>query len=625
MCGICGIFEFAGQQQPDRDLLGAMTAVLRHRGPDDEGMYCNGPIGLGFRRLSVVDVHTGHQPLHNEDGSVWVICNGEIYNHQALRADLQKQGHRFYTESDVEVLLHLYEREGALFPQHLRGMFAFALWDDRQRQLLLGRDRLGIKPLLYTLQPGRFLFASQADAILQDRRIARAVDPAALLAFTQLQYVPGPRSMFAGLQKLPPGHVLVCRHNGDLRLQPYWEMPSQAHTATHLNERFYQQRLLALLRESVRTHLMSDVPLGVFLSGGLDSSTIVALMAELMDRPVKTFSVGFAEGGDYDELVYARRTAQHFGTDHQEIVVNATDAARLLPTLLEHLDEPIADPATLPTYLVSGLARRDVTVVLSGEGADEIFLGYERYRIDHLIRRWLWVPSAAQRGVVPRLLRLLPNSAQHLRALRAVSTPSGVQRHLHWRCVFPQHEERQLFSAEWWQQMSGSPLPALFAPYFANAAPFLAQVCQADMMTWLADDLLVKVDRMSMAQSLEARVPYLDHAVVEFAMQIPLRLKLRGRTTKYILRQVAAHLLPAAIRQRKKHGFLVPLDAWLRGSLRELMLDVLSPTAIRQAGYFQPQYVSALIRQHLHGGQHVGKHLWTLLVFHLWQQKYLPS
>ncbi len=622
MCGICGIFEFVGQQQPSRGLLRAMTDLLSHRGPDDEGMHVDGPIGLGFRRLSVIDLHTGHQPLHNEDRSVWVICNGEIYNHQALRADLQKQGHRFYTASDVEVLVHLYERDGALFPQQLHGMFAFALWDARQQQLVLGRDRLGIKPLLYTLQPDRLLFASQANAILQERRIERAVDPEALLAFTQLQYVPGPRSIFAGIHKLPPGHVLTCRRNGYVRLQPYWELPSQAENETNVDERFYRQRLLELLRASVRARLMSDVPLGVFLSGGLDSSTIVALMADLMDRPVKTFSVGFAEGGDYDELSHARRTAQHFGADHQEIVVSSADAAQQLLVLLDHLDEPMADPATLPTYLVSRLARREVTVVLSGEGADELFLGYKRYLLDHLIRRWLYVPSGVQRGVLPRLFHLMPNGPQHLRALRAVSTPPGVQRHLHWRCLFPPQEQRQLFNSQRWQP-SGSPLSELFAPHFVDTAPFMAQVCRADMMTWLVDDLLVKVDRMSMAQSLEARVPFLDHAVVEFAMQIPLRLKLYGRTTKYILRQVMAELLPAAIRHRKKHGFLVPLDEWLQGPLKELMLDVLSPMAIKRAGYFHHQYVSELMRQHLTGRQRFGKHLWTLIVFHLWHQKYM--
>lgn len=623
MCGICGVFEFTGQRQPSVDLLHAMTDLLRHRGPDDEGIYCDGPVGLGFRRLSVIDLHTGHQPLHNEDGSLWVIGNGEIYNHQTLRADLQQQGHHFYTQSDIEVLLHLYERDGALFPHRLRGMFAFALWDARQQQLILGRDRLGIKPLLYTLQPGRFLFASQADAILQDRRVERAVDPEALLAFTQLQYVPGPRSMFAGIRKLPPGHVLVCQRDGHVRLQAYWEMPSHVGSRTNLDERFYQERLLELLRHSVRECLMSDVPLGAFLSGGLDSSTIVALMADLMDRPVKTFSVGFAEGGKYDELVYARRTAQYFGTDHQEIVVTSADAVRLLPTLLEHFDEPMADPAALPTYLVSGLARRDVTVALSGEGADELFLGYDRYLVDHLTRRLPYAPRWIQHGVLPPLFRLMPNGPQHMRALRAVSTPPGVERYLHWICSVPQRETEQLFSAELWQQMSGDPLPQLFAPYFADTAPFLAQASRADMMTWLADDLLVKVDRMSMAQSLEARVPYLDHSVVEFAMQMPLRLKLRYRTTKYILRQVAAELLPSAIRRRKKHGFWVPLDEWLRGPLKELMLDVLSPMAIKKVGYFRHQYIRHLIHQHLYGHQRFSKQLWPLLVFHLWHQKYM--
>jgi asparagine synthase (glutamine-hydrolysing) len=600
-----------------------MTCQLSHRGPDEEGIYCDGPIGLGFRRLSIIDLSNGHQPIHNEDGSIWVICNGEIYNHEALRADLQKQGHSFYTGSDIEVLLHLYERDGELFPRQLRGMFAFALWDGQKQQLLLGRDPLGIKPLLYTRQSRRLLFASQANAILQDRRVECTVDPEALLAFTQLQYVPGPRSMFSGIRKLPPGHILVCPRGGQISLQLYWEMPSQTDFKANKDERFYKWRLLELLRDSVRVRLMGDVPLGVLLSGGLDSSTIVALMAGLSDRPVKTFSVGFAEGAKYDELVHARRIAQHFGTDHQEIVVTSNDALRLLSTLLDHFDEPISDQAALPTYLVSGLASRDVTVILSGEGADELFLGYDRYLVEHLAGRLPRLPAYMRRGLFYPLLRMMPNAQQHLRALRAISTPPGVQRHLNWRCLFPQSEKKSLHDARLLEQVFVDPLPQLFAPYFTDGAPFLAQIGRADMMTWLVDDLLVKVDRMSMAHSLEARVPYLDHFVVEFAMQIPLWLKLRGGTTKYILRRVAAELLPSAIHRRKKHGFCLPLDEWLQGPLKELLLDTLSPMAIKKTGYFQHKYVTNLVRQHLHGHQRFGKQLWMLLVFHLWHQKYM--
>jgi asparagine synthase (glutamine-hydrolysing) len=623
MCGIAGILYRSPERLATRDVVERMCGVLRHRGPDDEGIHCDGPLGMGMRRLSIIDLAGGHQPLANETGSVWTVYNGEIYNYPELRTRLEARGHRFATASDTEVIVHLYEDHGPDFVEHLEGMFALALWDADRRRLVLARDRLGIKPLYFALDSTRLLFGSELKALLAAGGVARDVDHQALHDYLSLNYVPGPRTIFRDVQKLPPGHLLVC--DGDaIAIRRYWsipypEAPSVRSEAEHVEE------LRALLRRTVRRHLLSDVPLGVFLSGGVDSASLVALMTQVSGERVRTFSIGFEEAS-YDELEGARAVARRFDTEHHELVVRP-DAVALVPELVRSFDEPFADSSAIPVYCVSRLARRHVKVVLSGEGGDEVFAGYETYAAWRYAQAYRRLPAALGQTLIPALIRRLPVSHKKIsfdyKAKRfidgALRPPADA--HFAWKEVFSEDAKAALYG----RAREYAPPLRLYREAFdaCPSADVLAKLQHVDLGLYLPDDILVKADRMSMANSLEARVPFVDHRVVEFAAALPARMKLRGLTKKYILRRAMADVLPRATVRGRKRGFNVPIPVWLAGPLRELVHDVLSDKRVREAGFFDPAAVSALLGTHEARRADVSRNIWSLLVFTLWSEEYL--
>ncbi len=624
MCGICGVVGPAASAE----LVGRMCGQITHRGPDDQGMLVRPGVALGMRRLSIIDVAGGHQPIANEDETAWVIYNGEIYNYLGVCAELERRGHRFRTRCDTEVTLHAWEEYGEMSVEQMRGMYGYAIWDARQETLFLARDRLGKKPIYYTVVNGSLLFGSEIKAILAHPEVPREVDQAALDAYLTFQYVPGTATMFKGIHKLRPGQTLTW-HNGTLRLRQYWQPDYSAHQPAAREEE-YLERTTELLREAVRIRLMSEVPLGAFLSGGLDSSVIVGLMAGLMDQPVKTFSVGFGEGGDVDEVAQARLVAEHFGTDHHEITVRA-DAAELLPKLVWHLDEPIADAAAIPTFLISQVARQKVTVVLTGEGGDELFAGYPRYYGDQMLAPLEALPPVARRPLAAAGRFFPPTSESRMiryvgRALSAADL-SRSERYLRWVTVFQEAEKEALYSPALHQALSQQLLqhPAGHALTDGTSRDFLHAMLEFDVLGWLPDDLLMKVDKMGMAASIEARTPYLDHKLFEYVAGMPAEMKLRGKTSKYLLRQIAARLLPESIRQRKKHGFDVPVQRWLREDLRPMLHEVLGPEHLRKHGLFEPAEVERLIEEHESGRRDHHRKLWTLLCFQLWYETFITT
>jgi asparagine synthase (glutamine-hydrolysing) len=607
-----------------------MLAALVHRGPDDEGTHADGPVAFGTRRLSIIDVEGGHQPLSNEDRTVWAALNGEIYNYRELRQELLSRGHRLRTGSDTETLVHLYEERGDALVDSLNGMFAFALWDAPRRRLLLARDRLGIKPL-YWFSDGRTLvFGSELKALLASGLVPRELDTAAVRDFAQLSYVPAPRCILAGVRKLPPGHLLVAEA-GRVDARRYWAppaaAPSREDTATQL------RRFSELFRDAVALQMRSDVPYGAFLSGGIDSSAIVGTMASLSPRPVQTFCIGFSGKGleRYDERAHARVAARAFGTEHREHVVDA-GAMDLLGDAARFFDEPFADPAFLPTLALSKLARRSVKVVLTGDGGDELFAGYGRYRSELLARQAEKVPGFIRDGVVAPLLGLLARGGRgSLRDWAAVARKRLRQ-------VALPPEERYVsrfhrFSPALWERVRGERLrdsgPSeadtesrrILAE--AGDCDFITRRTFLDVRTWLPDQMLTKVDRASMAYSLEARVPFLDHRIVELALSLPDEAKITILTLKRFLRLAFRDLLPPSLLRRPKHGFRVPLDEWLRGPLRERARDALSPAALGAHGLFDAQAVAELLRQHESGACDRSSEVFTLLVFQAWHDRWM--
>lgn len=617
MCGICGTYDFAHARPADRALLERMNSALVHRGPDGGGVHLDGPLGLAARRLAIIDLEHGDQPMLAADGAVCVVQNGEILNHLELRAALEREGVRFRTRCDTEVLLHLYLRDGPEFVSQLRGMFALALWDRRQRRLLLARDRFGIKPLYYALRDGRISFASELKALLREPSFSREVDPEALHAFLAFNSIPAPLTIFRQARKLAPGHLLLCgpqevKHIRYARPAPAardrLRRESPESLATELRER---------LLDSVKAHLLADVPVGVLLSGGVDSAVLTALASRTSPRQVSTFSIGFRERS-FDELALARQVARRYGTDHHELVVSP-HVAELLPRLVGAFDEPFADSSSIPTYLVSELAAEHVKVVLSGEGGDELFGGYETYAADQLAR--LVGPAAAR---LRPAVELLPSSSGRVsidyrakRFVRAAALPP-LERHHGWKEIFSPSQAARLAQPEW--QLPG------FDPLFAwrqrfaetEDAPLLARLQDVDLGIYLADDLLVKTDRMSMAHSLEARVPYLDPVVSDLALALPSSLKLRGLTKKWLLRKAAVPLIPRDILRARKRGFSIPAAAWLRGELRPLAQEVLAPGRTRDQGYFEPTEVTRLLDDHCSRREDYSRQLWGLMSFSLW-------
>jgi asparagine synthase (glutamine-hydrolysing) len=617
MCGIAGFVDLAGGGEVviDRERVRAMCRVMRHRGPDDEGTYVAPGIGLGMRRLSIIDLATGHQPITNEDGTIQVVFNGEIYNYRELRRELEALGHRFATASDTETIAHGYEAWGEGVFARLRGMFGIAIWDARARTLLLGRDRPGIKPLYYAQTGSRLYFGSEAKCVLANPEVDRTLDPAALDHFLAYLYTPRDRAIFRGLRKLLPGHYLKV-HDGRVEVVRYWALPA-APPVLERSEAEALDQLEGVLADAVRSHLVSDVPLGAFLSGGIDSSLVVALMARAMDRPVTTFTVGFDEAS-HDELPHARRIAQHLGTDHHEFVVRP-DALAILDRLIWHFDEPFADASAIPTWYVSEMAARHVKVVLSGDGGDELFGGYDRYLPHPAVARFDRTAAGVGRALARATWRSLPHGARGKNFLRHVAR-DAEGRYLDSVTLYHADERQRLLSADARAALRDWDAERYFRAPFQRlrALPFPVQMMAFDFETYLPDDCLTKVDRMSMAHSIESRVPLLDHHVVEFAATLPADLRIRGGARKYLLKTLAYRLMPRPLLDRPKQGFEMPLDAWFRGSLREVFGDLLSSQRTRERGYFDYTFVEKVLDEHLRGRRNHGLRLWQLLVFELW-------
>ena len=625
MCGIAGFADShpftAPKREADFTLVHAMCEVIRHRGPDDEGIHVESGVGLGMRRLSIIDLSTGHQPIHNEDESVWVVFNGEIYNYRALRAELESHGHRFYTSSDTETIVHAYEQWGEGSFERLRGMFGIALWDRRQRTLLLARDRAGIKPLHYTEHAGRLYFASEVKSLLSAGAVDGRVDLESLDHYLSFLYTPRDRSIFTGVSKLPPGHLL-CWRNGQIQVRAFWQVGArETFRGTGEDAAAELRRVLA---DAVRSHMVSDVPLGAFLSGGVDSGTVVGLMAEASDRPVKTFSIGFDEP-QYDELEHARVVARHFGTDHHEFVVRP-DALNILDALITHFDEPFADSSAIPTWYVSEIARRHVTVVLSGDGGDELFGGYDRYLPHPRTGQFDRLPVPGRRRLAGLVWPLLPQGALGRNFLRHVSLDTDG-RFLDSVTLFHEDEKAALYSAELRASLNGNSATGTLGRHFRRfgSLPPHSRMMRFDFETYLPEDVLTKVDRMSMAHSLESRVPLLDNQVVEFAATLPAHFKIHDGRRKHVLKEAVKNLLPAGIIDRRKQGFGVPLDLWFRGRLRDVFADVLGSARARQRGYFRPAFIERIVREHLTGRRDHSLRLWQLLVLELWHRQYVDS
>jgi len=600
-----------------------MCDAIVHRGPDDEGTVVHGAVGLGMRRLSIIDLPGGHQPIHNEDQSVWVVFNGEIYNFRELRADLQARGHRFYTNSDTEVLVHLYEDLGAECVQKLRGMFAFAIHDRKRNSVLIARDRLGIKPLHYAESRGQLFFGSEIKSILAVAPELAEPDPSGLLQYFQFGYIPDPATAFTKIRKLPPGYLLEFER-GNVQVRQYWDLPAFG-TYTPKSEEACLEEMEHRLAEAVRIRLIADVPLGAFLSGGTDSSVVVALMARASSRPVKTFTIGF-EHEEFNEAVYARKVAERFGTEHCELTVEA-DIEATLNDLTRGLEEPFADSSMIPTYFVSKLAREHVTVVLSGDGGDEIFAGYDRYRVNRERAIFDRIPAWAGRGYRNFVYPLLPHRLRGRKFSYNISLPSE-ERYLDGISFLAGGGgERQYFSPEFMATARSLPDPLdQYRAYLgaAQAGDPLSRLLYLDTKTYLPADILTKVDRMSMAVSLEARVPILDHVWLEWVTTLPANWKLRNGQGKYIFRKLAERLgVPGEVLHRPKRGFALPLKHWIRNRLREEMTRVLLEPKSLQRGYFRRQALERLLEEHFRGQRDHSGLLWQLLVFELWHRNYL--
>ncbi|MFQ5457272.1 MAG: asparagine synthase (glutamine-hydrolyzing) [Myxococcota bacterium] len=622
MCGICGQLNF----EPDRPVpagqLERMNKTLHHRGPDEDGFYLKPPVGLAMRRLSIIDLSTGRQTIQNEDGSVRVVYNGEIYNFLEIREELERAGHRFVTHSDTEVIAHLYEEEGEAFVHRLNGMFAIALWDERQKKLLLVRDRLGIKPLYYYADAGKLVFGSEIKALLE-ADVPREIDEQALSHYLALGYIPAPWSIFRGIRKVPPGHLLRAEA-GAVKVEAWWELPGET-TADTRPEPELVEELRALLADAVKIRLISDVPLGVFLSGGVDSSAIVAMMARAASGPVRTFSIGFSEKS-FSELAFARRVASRFGTRHEELEIRP-DPVEILPKLAAAFDEPFADSSAIPTWYVSNMARRSVTVALGGDGGDELFGGYETYAAYKWASVYRRLPAFLGEGIVPAIVRRLPVSDAKIsfdyKAKRFVASAGRppVDAHLGWKEIFGT-AQRDALLADGVPRGSG-PLNLFMETCDGfSGGDTLARLMKLDTKLYLPDDILVKVDRMSMANSLEVRPPILDYRIAEWASRLPSRHKVRGLRKKALFRKALRGILPDEILNRRKAGFNVPMAAWLREDLRETLLDALSPARLRSQGIFRPEAVTGLWEDHASRRTDNSRQLWTLLTFSLWYDRY---
>jgi len=627
MCGIVGIVRNDGKPV-DEQLLARMNLAIQHRGPDEDGFYVNGSVGLAMRRLAIIDLKSGQQPIHNQDRTSWIVFNGEIYNYLELREKLEKLGHTFYTNSDTEAIVHAYDQFGADCPKHLRGMFALAIWNEPNQELFLARDRVGKKPLLYAHLNGQLIFGSEFSALLLHPDISREVQPEALDYYLSFMCIPAPLTAYKAIRKLEPGHWLRWR-KGEIETHRYWQPDFTK--KLDIDEEEAGERTVEILRDAVRVRLMSEVPLGAFLSGGIDSSAVVALMSQESSDRVKTFSIGFDEQ-DFSELHHARRIAEHVGAEHHEFIVRP-DAVEVLPTLVEHYGEPYADSSAVPTYYVAKETRKHVTVALNGDGGDESFAGYERYIAMGLTEKYRRVPSFLRESVIKETVNLIPSSPMKRsrvksakRLLEVVSLPR-VDRYTHWVSVFNEQTKQPLYSDFFREQTQGNNPTGLLDEWFkrANGIGVVDAMLLTDQMTYLPNDLLVKVDIATMAVSLEARSPFLDHHVIEFAASLPQELKLRRLTSKYLLKKVLRKLLPTENLNRRKMGFGVPIGHWFRGKMQPFLREVvLSDKALRR-GLFKPEAVRQLIELHTRGERDYSHQLWTLLMLELWFNRFIDS
>jgi asparagine synthase (glutamine-hydrolysing) len=620
MCGIAGFL--LTRQRADLPVVQAMCDRIRHRGPDDEGYHVDGGCAIGMRRLSIIDLSTGHQPISNEDGSVWVVFNGEIYNHADLRHDLIARGHTFRTRSDTETLVHLYEEEGVAGISRLRGMFAYAIWDARRERVMLARDRFGKKPLYYAALPEGLYFASELKCF-RELDIPFDLDEDALRLYFQFGYLPDPHSPFKAIRKLTPGGWLTRDRSGRTEQGRYWRLPVPADTAPPgLTREDARVRLRELFDESVRIRMEADVPLGAFLSGGIDSSSVVASMARQSDAPVKTFSIGFEEAA-FNELSYARRVAEQYKTDHHEIVVRP-DSVALVGKLIDHLDEPFADVSAIPTYIVSEFTARHVKVALTGDGGDELFAGYESFFRIAGLARLDRVPSLVRRGLAS-LSETLPYSAYGKNYLRMISRPTTIERYLEFNHV-PFFLRQELLTPKWMLPADAAFLSSALRDYLiANASP-LTQALYFEATAKLTGDMLVKVDRMSMAASLEVRCPMLDHELAEFAATLPHAWKMNpSGQGKAILLEAIGDRLPASVTSRPKMGFGVPIAAWFRGPLKEFLHDHLLGGDFLGRGMVSPQFVRHILKEHETGRRNNDVRLWMLLMLELWLREWKSS
>lgn len=621
MCGIVGFIDHQISETASRARLQQMNDTIIHRGPDDEGYFTAEQVGLAMRRLSIIDLSGGHQPIYNEDENIVIVFNGEIYNYQELMKELVAKGHTFKTVCDTETIIHLYEEEGIDCVQKLRGMFAFAIWDKKRQRLFVARDRLGIKPCYYHWANGRLIFASEIKAILKHPDINASVNLEALSDFLSLKYVPAPQTMFAGIESLPPGHILIYE-NEQMQIKPYWRL-SFGEIDHGRSEASYLEELGELLRESVRLRLRSDVPFGAFLSGGVDSSTIVALMSEFLDEPVKTFSVGY-EGAS--ELPYARLIADKFQTDHHEIMIEAKDFPQLTEQVIWHLDQPLADQATLAAYMVSKLAANHVKMVLTGEGGDELFAGYARYSGERLAPWFNHLPAGVKSLALATSQRL-PGLRRPKIALYALCQPDEATRFTNWFPLFNDTSKAALLTENLKQTLNGHTTTAVFAHHLnqTDAREPLNRMLYADTKLWLPDYLLLRGDKLSMAASIEGRVPLLDHKLVEFAATLPPHLKLNRLTSKYLLKQFARTVIPAEIIDRKKEGFPIPIAEWFRHEAREFIRDILSTEAVQKRGLFNVNTVATLLQEHEDGFADHSVLLWGLVNVELWQRQFIDG
>ncbi|MFH0772375.1 MAG: asparagine synthase (glutamine-hydrolyzing) [Candidatus Omnitrophota bacterium] len=647
MCGICGIIDYRENGKVAAEVISRMRAAMKHRGPDDEGIYvspssfvyrpspeklcASAPrccAGLGHRRLSIIDLSpTGHQPMCNEDNSVWIVFNGEIYNYKELKPQLEEKGHIFKSNSDTEAIIHLYESYGIDCVKHLRGMFAFAIWDENKETLFLARDRVGKKPLLYCHNNGRFCFSSEFLSLIESGLIEKEINPRAIDYYLAYGYIPAPLTIYKNVFKLLPAHTLVFK-KGDLKTNSYWNLDFS--NKIKISEQDAAAEVLRLLEEAVKIRLYSEVPLGAFLSGGVDSSAIVGLMSRLSGNKVKTFSIGFEEE-DYSELEYARSVAKEFDTDHNEFIVKPK-ALEILPLLVERYGEPYADSSCIPTYYVSQQTRQFVTVALNGDGGDEAFAGYERYQAMTAAESYRRLP-APLRGAIGAVSSILPDSTDSknsLRRLKRFLDNAGLpktQRYLRWVGISGELNYNSLYSGEFLRQLGSPDTKNLIGAYLesGNKRNLIDSLLLTDTLTYLPNDLLVKVDIASMANSLEARSPFLDHKLMEFAAKLPSSYKIKGLTKKYILKKALNNLVPEANIKRRKMGFGVPVGKWFRGELREFLREALLSGSFEKRGYLKMAMVKDMVERHTSGGKDYSFQLWSLLMLELWHRRFIDS